>query len=117
MSAWPTTLPTTPLISGFNRTYMEHKDTFKPTGGKSTDVLYFTAVPEIFTVSFLVNKSQRAILHNFYKVTTLFGTQYFTFTDPETFDTIQVRFVGTPPAYVAESDNWFKASFQLETLP
>lgn len=117
MSAWPNTLPVSPLIEGFSRAYIKHKDVFNPTGGKATEILYFTAVPEILEVNFLLNKEQLATFNTFYRVTTLFGTQYFTFKDPQTGDTVQVRFVGDPPSKVAESDRHYRVSFQLETLP
>lgn len=117
MSAWPNTLPVSPLIDGYSRAYIKHKGVFNPTGGKATEILYYTAVPELLEVSFLLHKSQLTIFDTFYRVTTLFGTQYFTFKDPQYGVTISVRFFGDPPSKVPESDQHYKVSFQLETLP
>lgn len=117
MSSWPATLPQSPLIEGFNRALMTHKSTFNPTGGKSKDTLFFTAVPEIWNVSFVVNTQQLTTFNNFYRVTTLFGTQYFTFKDPQTGAVTQVKFQGDPPRQEPVSHQSFRISFNLETKP
>jgi hypothetical protein len=117
MANWPVTLPQSPLIDGFSRTLRKHKQSFEPEGGKSKDVLFFTAVPEIMSVSFNVDKAQYDTLQTFYKVTTLFGTQYFTFADPHTGSNINVRFIGDGITYTPISDRHYRADFNLETLP
>lgn len=117
MSVWPNTLPQSPLLEGFARVYRQNKISFQPEGGKSKDVLFFTAVPEVMNLQFVLNESQRQTFVTFYKTTTLFGTQYFTFTDPNTNQSISVRFSGEPPNISALSDRFFNVTFQLETLP
>lgn len=117
MSNWPSTLPPSPLINGFGRQKRSAKQEFQPEGGTSKPVVFYTAVPDVLDVRFLINNDQRETLNNFYENELLFGTQSFNFTDPQSGQTEIFRFIGGPPDYSPQGPFLFVVSFTLEKQP
>lgn len=117
MATWPASLPQSPLVNGFSRQKLQNRRSFEPEGGKSTHILFYSAVPEIMEVSFIMDESQRQTFNTFYENDTLFGTQPFTFKDPQTQNDVTVRFVGDPPDTQETGPFLVTISFELEILP
>lgn len=111
MMMYPDTLPS-PLLRGFRRQRRENKSTFNPQGGQPRTVVFYTAVPEILTMSLHLTVEQKQIFEQFYK-DTLFGTQLFEWVDPEDGSVAYYRFVGSPPNYQAVGLD-YRVNFQLE---
>ena len=118
MAQWPSNLPQSPLIDGFSRQKRQNRREFQPEGGKSTSVLFYTAVPDVLEISlYLRGEQQRQDFEDFYDNTLLFGTQPFDFTDPQTGTVGQFRFVGSQPEFDPSGFTDFIVSFTLEKLP
>lgn len=116
MATWPSLLPQSPLIDGFNRQKRQNRRSFEPEGGKSSHILFYTAVPEVLSVSFVMDETQRQTFEDFYDIDTLFGTQAFDFTDPNTGNTVNARFVGEPPNIEPNGPYLYTVSFELEIV-
>ena len=116
MTAWPDTLPASPLLDGFResapdtilRTDMEQ--------GPAKIRQRTTAAVRTLTLRFLMSTAQVATLETFYLTTLHGGTAPFDFTHPRTGDTVSCRFTA-PPQYAVTNGNFFKISFTLEILP
>jgi len=77
----------------------------------------YTAVPVRFTFNLTLTDSQVTLLDEFYYSTCKNGTETFTWMHPRTYATVDMRFIGNPPAISAISDRMFKATFTVEILP
>lgn len=116
MVTWPTSLPQSPLIEGFSRQKRQNRRTFEPEAGKSKHILFYTAVPETMDLNFIMDESQRQTFESFYENDVLFGTQTFDFPDPNTGNTITVRFIGEPPNVESNGPFLYNISFELEAI-
>ena len=117
MSTWPSSLPATPLLQRFRRQSVDNKQEFQPEGGRSKSLVFYTNVPETFRVRFfLEDNTQRETLETFYRTTTNFGTQRFTFTDPQSGNSVTARFLSRPE-YTTIDGTKLHADFELEIDP
>ena len=86
---------------------------FNPEGGKSTALVFYTAVPTVMNFNMLVTPQQRQTLENFYLVTLVGGQREFEFRDPDTGDLKVWRFTGGPPSFRSQ-DTFYLASMTFE---
>jgi len=118
MASWPSTVPQSPLIDGFRRQKRQNRRDFDPEGGKSTSILFYTAVADVLEIEiYLEGEQQRQDFEDFYDNDILFGTQPFDYLDPQTEQIGQFRFVGAPPEFTPQGHRDFIVSFTLEKLP
>ena len=113
MATWPSTLPQSPLLAGFSRSKRNPSVEFNPDGGKTTSLVFYTAVPDVMNFNLLLFPAQRTILNNFYFTTLVGGQLTFDFRDPDDNSIKTWRFVGGPPSFTSQGTNYL-ASMTFE---
>ena len=116
MPDWPITLPIYPLVDGYTehvpstvlRTEME--------AGPAKVRQRTTSAIRKFRLNFLLNKSQTAILEDFYLNMLGGGALSFGFTHPRTDEVLNCRFVSAP-GYQTSNGNYFRITAELEAMP
>ena len=116
MSAWPETLPQSPLIEGFRETPANTALRTEMETGPAKLRQRTTAATATLSLAYLMGTAQLAALDGFYAGTLQGGTLPFDFTHPVTGETISCRF-RQPPARVALTGGYFRAGIELEVLP
>ena len=116
MSAWPDTLPQSPLIEGFRETPANATLRTEMETGPAKLRRRTTAATATLSLTFLISTAQLAVLDTFYADTLQHGTLPFDYTHPVTGETVSCRF-RQPPARGALGDGYFRASIDLEVLP
>lgn len=91
---WPGTLPTSPLLAGFNESYESFNAEFEPDVGLSSTWPRSSSAKLTIPFSFFLTPTQRAALIAFWKSDCKTGSLPFDFEDPVTGDPITVKFIG-----------------------
>ena len=113
MNSWPNKLPS-PLIDGYERSFLNNKKTFKSETGKSKPVLFYTNVPEEMNMSFIMSEAQRDEFFDFYKNTLRWGSQRFTMEDPYFPNILEVLIISTPKMTPAGDGKKVKVKMEVE---
>lgn len=115
MYEWPTTIPKTPLIDGYDRKLRDSRLISMPDAGYSKMRNRFTSVPIDVQETFLFTSSEYQIFNNFYENDLSFGSLVFLREDPFTQTVVEHRFKSVPS--VKSEGLHIKVSFTLEILP
>jgi hypothetical protein len=94
MPDWPATLPTSPLLSGFNEQYEDFNASFEPDVGLPSTWPRSAMVKVTVPWTQLLTNAQRVILFNFWKDDCATGSLPFDITDPVSLSTVTVKFMG-----------------------
>lgn len=116
MSAWPETLPQSPLTEGFRETPANTTLRTEMETGPAKLRRRTTAAAATLSLAYLMGTAQLAALDVFYADTLQGGTLAFDFTHPVTGETVSCRF-RLPPARVALNGGYFRVAVELEVLP
>ena len=118
---WPSNLPSSPLIQGYNETMKRMTISSQMDSGPALKRRRFTSAPRSITCTVFLSNGQDEVLREFYEDTTLGGTLRFTWKNPRTGAQVEMRFEGEePPAItpVNGSDGTqFISTLNLEILP
>ena len=116
MADWPITLPISPLSDGYSETEDNNIIRTKMGTGPAKIRRRATAVPSKIGVAYILDKTQIAILDDFYSATLKSGSLSFNYTHPRTSVVENTRFL-KPPEYSSQNGEYFSVSLQLEILP
>ena len=116
MATWPGTLPTAPLVQGYQEIAPELTIRTQMDQGPDKVRKRTTAGVRQFQAIFQMTTAQVATFETFYETTTNGGADQFTFDHPRTGSTeTKFRFVGTP--VYTSTGNGFRVAVGLELLP
>ncbi len=110
---WPTTLPEFISRQGFNQVDPDNKISSKMAVGPAKTRRRFTSGTTVSSCTLLLSQTEVATFKTFYQSITSSGVSYFNRKEPITEETIEMRFVGTPPKYIPDGAK-YRVSFQLE---
>ena len=113
---WPVTLPTAPLVAGFEESPPDLCVRTQMDAGPAKVRKRYTAGVRDFSAAFVLTTAQLAIFDAFYLTTCNGGATPFDFTHPRTKASISVRFAGRPKYASASTTRWH-VSVPLEVLP
>ena len=114
MATWPTELPNTPLVEGFED-FPRDSVVRTQMAGFTKYRNRFTAVIHDVSENYLLTPSQFTILRNFYEFTLKNGSLIFIKNDPVEQQNREYRFL---EPYQFEFDGvFYKLTLQLEKLP
>ncbi len=116
MTAWPSTLPASPLAKNFQEL---RADTIIRTdmdvGPAKTRQRSTAGVGEL-QMTYLLSVAQAAAMDDFYATTLSGGSLSFDYTHPRTGALLSCRFT-SPPEYTAVNGLYYEAAVALEVLP
>ncbi len=116
MVTWPVTLPVSPLLDGFVETVPETVIRSQMDSGPDKVRNRTTAGVRLFSMSFIMSKTETALFDDFYLNDLNGGAVSFDFTHPRTGETLSMRVV-KPPAYTAQNSKYFRIKLETEALP
>jgi len=116
MPTWPSSLPQSPLVSGFAETPPMTSLRTEMDQGPAKVRQRTTAGIRKLQMSFNMTKAQIATLDTFYNTTISGGALKFDFTHPRTASTVSVRIVN-PPSYAPINGEYYSVGLELEQLP
>jgi hypothetical protein len=116
MPAWPTTLPTAPLVDRFQETAPDTVLRTAMDEGPAKLRPRTTAGVRTMTLSYILDRAQVAALDIFYATTLSGGALAFDMAHPRTGNAASCRF-RAPPEYSAVNGDYFRAAISLEVLP
>jgi len=115
MATWPGTLPTSPLIEGYDEDWGEIAIHSNPDEGPPISRRRFTKGIDTVVWPMLLTKTQVNTLETFFKSDCAGGAITFTLTHPRTGATITVKFAEAPNP---EPENQlFRVSMKLTIMP
>lgn len=112
---WPITLPSRPLLTGYEETLGDGTLRTQTDVGPAKVRQRYTAVSDRLTVQYNLSSVEVVDLVDFYKISTAGGALAFDYQHPRTGATVQVRFL-SPPSIVP-SGNRYRVTVRLEVLP
>ncbi len=116
MTAWPSTLPASPLVQNFQELRADTViRTDMDTGPAKVRQRTTAGVGEL-QVTYFLSTAQAAALDDFYMTTLSGGALAFDYTHPRTGALLSCRFAA-PPEYAAVNGAYYKAVLTLEVLP
>lgn len=121
MADWPDTLPGYPDQSLFSETIRDPVVRTDMDAGPQKVRLRYTAVPELYQISMVLTREQRAIFIDFYKNTLNYGVDEFDWYHPVNLDAFgnripcACRFTGV--YQITPQDNHFNLSISMEVVP
>ncbi|MDR1575600.1 MAG: hypothetical protein LBS37_06300 [Treponema sp.] len=110
---YPAALPPV-RSSGFQSRYQDPVIRTQMDAGPVKQRLRYTAAPKHFTVSIIVDETQREIFEAWFSETLGFGTLRFVMENPQTLQPEEFRFTGMYGE--TEADGLFELSLPLERL-
>jgi hypothetical protein len=116
MANWPATLPQSFLVQGFSEMMPNNVIRSKMDVGPPKVRRRSTAAPTELMGRQAMTLTQTETLDTFYKDTTAYGSQEFTWDDPRTGDSVSMRFKA-PPKLTALGNDYWMVEFQMEILP
>jgi hypothetical protein len=116
MTAWPTSLPSAPLIDRFRETAPDTVLRTAMDEGPAKLRRRTTAGVRMLKLAYILDRTQADTLDGFYLTDLSGGALAFDFTHPRTSEGIVCRFTA-PPEYTALNGNYFRAEISLEVLP
>jgi len=116
MTAWPGSLPQSPLIDDMQEIAPHLVQRSAMDLGPAKQRPRFTVNVRKFSWGFIMSEAQVATLDDFYLNTCKRGAIQFTLAEPRTGSTLNFRFT-TTPAYRQLSGNRYKVQLELETVP
>lgn len=121
MESWPSTLPEYPDQTSFSETIQDPVIRTEMDSGPKKNRLRFTAVPELYSMSMVMTRVQRATFIDFYKNDLNYGVDEFSWYHPVDVDGFGARipcnFRFTGPYQITPQEQMFSVSFTLEVLP
>lgn len=115
MIEWPLDLPSTPLLEGYKEQLVDSRLVSITDSGYNKIRNRFMAVPIDVTENYLLTKSQRNILLDFYKTNLENGTSTFIKKNPVSEIDLVYRFRGVPD--ISQVGIHYKAKLDLEIVP
>ncbi len=116
MASWPSTLPQYVDQDGYSQTTKNPLLRTEMDAGPAKVRLRYTAVPEEFSITLTMNKTQlETFVTTFFKNTISYGADVFTWKHPVTQANANCRF--TSMYTIAPHGLDFKVSFSMEILP
>lgn len=115
MTAWPSTLPQTPLRNGFSQSQQDNAIRSAMSYGPDKVRRRTTVAIKQVSVNLILSQSQVAELDTFYN-TTLDVAGSFDWTDHVSGQSATYRFM-QPPAYAPTGKQLWATSLQLEIVP
>lgn len=115
MTSWPGTLPSAPLLDGFNETGVDLTVRSKMDIGPDKSRRRFTGEMFDIQMQFIMTKTQVNALRTFFYTTLDGGVDEFDFTHPITDATVSMRF--KKPYAVVTEGSLFRVSCDVEVMP
>ena len=116
MPAWPGSLPTEPLVKGYQEGREDTKIRSPMDYGPAKVRRRTTAAVTKFVAGFILDDTDLATFETFYITTLNDGSLSFTWTHPRTGAAITVRFVKSY-SIEAVGNSLYKAAAEMEILP
>jgi len=116
MPAWPGTLPTKPLMRGYQESHDDPKLRSPMDAGPAKVRRRFTATVFKFNAGFILTDTELTIFEDFYADDLKHGSLSFTWVHPRTGAAITSRIKGVY-AYTTLSDDAYEVRFEVEILP
>ena len=120
MAAWPTSLPTYPLLEGYSNSQESAMIRTPMETGPAKQRRRYTKDIEIIECTFNMSTSQKTTFRDFFNNTLGGGADSFDWTHPETGNAITARFRSkgskVPFSIEAVGDDLYKVSVTVEVL-
>lgn len=116
MAAWPATLPQLPTLDGFQEQKVDITLRSPMDAGPPKVRPLYTAAPTDFTISLVLETTQRATLETFYETTLGFGTDSFDWVHPVTQSAATMQFTNRP-GYTALGGGYWRTVLQVRIWP
>lgn len=110
---WPTSLPQLPLEDSFSDPRGEAVVTSPMDVGPAKVRRKFTSVNRNYQVRMALTAAQKATLVTFYQVTSNLGTTPFVWTNPRTFEPVDLYFARAPRYSSNDSEYFADLEFSL----
>lgn len=112
---WPSILPTSPLVNGYNRSLTETRLRTPNSSGADKVRNRYTAAVESVTEPYVLTVAQKEALETFYKSTLKNGALRFIKKEPESGNDSEYRFVS--PLSFVKAGIYYTTTLQLELMP
>ena len=112
---WPETLPTSPLVNGYNRSLTDTRLRTQNQSGADKVRNRYTAAVENITEPYVLTVAQKEALETFYKSTLKNGSLRFIKREPESGNDREYRFVN--PLSFVKAGIYYTITLNLELMP
>jgi len=112
---WPSILPTSPLVNGYNRSLTDTRLRTQNQSGADKMRNRYTAAVENVTEPYVLTSAQKEALELFYKSTLKNGSLRFIKREPESGNDREYRFVN--PLSFVKAGIYYTTTLQLELMP
>lgn len=114
MPTWPVSLPSAPLVSGWQETLADNLYRFNPRQGRPLTRLKSTQSLDVQGVSWMLTAAQRTTFLTFYRTTLLNGLYSFDMAHPADGTVMTFQFTGSPPSWsTPDGGQHYQVSAQL----
>lgn len=111
-AVWPATLPQLVQVSGYEETHQDNVLRTKMSVGQKSRVVDTHEI-RMFTVTLLIDVSQKSTLRTFYRDTLAYGVLPFDWTEFDDPNTVATYKMQGPPRITARDGQTFIATLQL----
>lgn len=116
MADWPTSLPDEIIQAGYSQSAPDVVQRSQMDAGPAKTRRRFTAGVSPFTARGMLTAAQLVTLRTFHDTTLQGGAIRFSWDDPITADSVELRFT-SPIGWSARGPDLFEVSMDLEVLP
>lgn len=118
MTTWPSSLPQDVTLNSFDQEFPNGAVRAETDSGPAFQRQRFTAAPEPFAGTMIIDKTQYNTLLDFWKNTTNMGATPFDWKHPITGNAATVQFdVSSPPSISLLGQDLIEVSLNFEVLP